>query len=70
MIFLMSDNVKKLSKPGDIKINMKQDHEVQYWSRKWGISVLQLENAIKASGTNVSSQVEEYLKQAGKLISL
>ena len=51
----------------DLKINLKQDHEVQYWTRKWGITSLQLETAIKAAGSNVVKNVEEYLRQNGKL---
>ena len=66
----MSSNTKKLTKQEDIRINIKQDHEVQYWSRKWGISPLQLESAIKAAGSNVSKNVEEYLKQTGKIVIL
>jgi len=62
----MSDNIKK-GKQDDIKINIKQEHEVQYWSRKWGISTLQLESAIKAAGSNIARNVEEYLRQNGKL---
>jgi hypothetical protein len=62
----MSDNIKK-GKQDDIKINIKQEHEVQYWSRKWGISALQLESAIKAAGSNIARNVEEYLRQNGKL---
>ncbi len=63
----MTDNLKKPGKQDDIKINIKQDHEVQYWSRKWGISPLQLESAIKAAGSNIAKYVEEYLKQNGKI---
>jgi len=51
----------------DIKINLKQDHEVQYWTKKWGITSLQLETEIKAAGSNVVKHVEEYLRQNGKL---
>lgn len=63
---LMPDNIKK-GKLDDIKINIKQDHEVQYWTRKWGISTLQLETAIKGAGSNVVKNVEEYLRQNGKI---
>lgn len=62
----MKDSNKK-SGLGDIKINLKQDHEVQYWTRKWGITDLQLETAIKGAGSNVVKHVEEYLRQNGKL---
>ena len=61
------DNIKKTVNRGDIKINIKQDYEVQYWSRKWGISSLQLESAVKASGSKVARNVEQYLRQIGKI---
>ena len=66
----MTDNLKKMTKQEDMRINLKQDHEVQYWSRKWGISPLQLESAVKAAGSNVAKNVEEYLKQTGKIVIL
>jgi hypothetical protein len=65
-IILMKE-INRKSKLDDIKINMKQDHEVQYWTRKWGITDLQLETAVKAAGTSVVKHVEEYLRQTGKL---
>lgn len=58
----------KKGKTDDAKINMKQEYEVQYWSRKWGITPLQLEVAVKATGTNVAKDLEEYLRQTGKII--
>lgn len=62
----MKDSNKKTNLD-DIKINLKQDHEVQYWTKKWGITSLQLETAIKAAGSNVVKHVEEHLRQNGKL---
>ena len=60
----------KQSKQSDIRINIKEDYEVLYWSRKWGISALQLESAVKAAGSNVARNVEEYLRKTGKILSL
>lgn len=63
----MPDNLKKASKLDDMRINMRQEYEVQYWSRKWGISQLQLETAVKAAGSKVVKNIEEYLRQTGKI---
>ncbi len=60
-------DINKKTNLDNIKINLKQDHEVQYWTRKWGITSLQLETAIKAAGSNIVKNVEEYLRQNGKL---
>ena len=62
----MKDNTRRADLDNS-KINLRQDHEVQYWTRKWGITDLQLETAIKAAGTNVVKTVEEHLRQTGKL---
>lgn len=65
----MPDNAKKTrSRLDDIKINMRQDYEVQYWTRKWGITPLQLETAVKAAGSVVAKDIEEYLRRSGKLV--
>ena len=65
---LMPTNAKKQTNYQDIRINMKEDYEIQYWSRKWGISALQLESAVKASGSNVAREVEAHLRKTGKII--
>ena len=56
----MKDNVKKTDH-GDIKINLKQEHEVQYWTKKWGITSLQLETAIKAAKTNIVKKGKQFI---------
>ena len=66
-MILMPTTFRKAPRYEDIKINIKQDHEVQYWSRKWGISALQLEVAIKGSGSTIARDVEDYLRKSGKI---
>ena len=65
----MFENLRKANKQEDIRINMRQEYEITYWSRKWGISVLQLEKAVKAAGSNVVRNIEEHLRQTGKIAS-
>lgn len=65
----MTDRSKN-GKSDDMKINMRQSYEVEYWTRKWGITPLQLEVAVKAVGNTVAREVEEYLRQTGKIIDL
>jgi len=64
----MSENLRKTTKMDDLRINMRQQYEIQYWSRKWGISALQLEWAVKAAGSNVVKNIENYLRQTGKIV--
>ena len=63
----MFENLKKANKQEDMRINMRQEYEITYWSRKWGITTLQLENAVKAAGTTVIRTIEEHLRQTGKI---
>jgi hypothetical protein len=63
----MLDNLWKANKQEDMRINMRQEYEIIYWSRKWGISTLQLENAVKAAGSNSIRAIEEHLRQTGKI---
>ena len=65
----MFENLRKANKQEDMRINMRQQYEIIYWSRKWGITTLQLENAVKAAGSNVVRNIEEHLRQTGKLLS-
>jgi hypothetical protein len=60
-------NQRKQASYQDLRINIKEVYEVQYWSRKWGISPLQLETAVKACGSNVARHVEAFLKDTGKI---
>jgi len=41
-------------------VNMLQDHEVNYWSKKWGVSSEQLAEAVQAVGP-VASMVAKHL---------
>ena len=63
----MFDNLRKTNKQDDMRINMRQQYEIQYWSRKWGVSPLQLESAVKATGSNIVKNIEQHLRQTGKL---
>ena len=65
----MFENLRKANKQEDMRINMRQEYEIIYWSHKWGISTLQLENAVKAAGSNVVRTIEEHLRQTGKISS-
>ena len=57
----MSDDLNK-KRPQDVtKVNIHEDWEVRYWCNKWNITKKQLEDAVKAVGTSVTS-IEKYLK--------
>ena len=57
----MADNPKETGKPDDARINPDQDHEVKYWSDKFGVSWEALTRAIKQVGPMVK-RVQQHLK--------
>lgn len=56
----MADNLKETGKPDDSRINVDQDHELNYWSKKFGISRDELRTAVQAAGPMVKD-VQKHL---------
>jgi hypothetical protein len=56
------DNKTKTGSPDSDLINVSEDYEVQYWSKKFGVSAEQLKSAIKAVG-NSAKAVGKHLKK-------
>lgn len=47
----MTDDRSKASVAQDrARISLTQEHEVRYWTKKWGITREELEAAVKAAG--------------------
>ena len=61
----MSDNKSKKDYRDKSRINTSEPYEVQYWTKKWGISRQQLQGAVTATGSTSVKKVEEYLKKKG-----
>ena len=59
----MSDDLTKKGDQDRTRINTNEDHEVRYWSQKFGVSADQLKTAVKKVG-NSASAVEKELKAA------
>ena len=58
----MADNLKETGKPDDSRINMEQDHEVKYWSEKFGVSRDELRKAVQAAGP-MAKDVQRHLSR-------
>jgi hypothetical protein len=60
----MSDNTK----PTDVRtrqfVNLGTSEDITYWTRKWGITVEQLQLAVERSG-NKERRVADYLRYKG-----
>jgi Protein of unknown function (DUF3606) len=50
----MSDNLKIRQPQDPLQINIHEAWELDYWSKKFGISQVQLITAVRAVGTQVS----------------
>jgi hypothetical protein len=61
----MADNLKQTGKPDDARINVEQDHEVRYWSAKFGVSRDDLRRAIDEVGPVVKN-VQQHLNISTK----
>ncbi len=46
------------------RVAMTQKHEVDYWTKKWGITEAQLAAAHKAAGP-MAEKIEAHLKKSG-----
>ncbi len=60
----MADNLKMKDARDDSKINMGQTYEVQYWTKKWGISEKILKEAVTSVGVQFED-VEKWLRRNG-----
>ena len=49
----MADNLNKTGRADDTRINIHQDHELRYWSRRLGTTAEQLRSAVRAVGPMV-----------------
>ena len=58
----MADNTNVRSGQDRKRVNVHQEHEVRWWTQKWGVSREELEKAVQAVGTSVN-KVEEYLNK-------
>ena len=58
----MADNTNLRNGQDRKRVNVHQEHEVRWWTQKWGVSREELEKAVQAVGTSVN-KVEEYLNK-------
>lgn len=59
----MADNSAKRGPQDAMRVNVNQDHEVQYWTGKFGVTKEQLAAAVKAVGP-MAKDVEAHLRKS------
>jgi len=57
----MADNKSKAGEPDRSMINTSERYEMEYWTKKLGVSDAELKAAVKAVGNSVE-QVTAYLR--------
>ena len=57
----MSDNISKRGPQDASRVNVHEEWELRYWTKKFACTQAQLEAAVKAVGPMVAA-VEKYLK--------
>jgi len=56
------DDKQKTGNPDRARINVNEGYELDYWSKKFGVSKDKLKAAVETVGT-AASAVEDYLKK-------
>lgn len=46
----MSDDLKNRGQQDRLRVNVHEEHEVRYWTEKWGVSKEQLQKAVAEVG--------------------
>jgi len=55
----MADNLKDIGRQDDARIDVDQDHELTYWSRKLGVSRDKLRETVAKAGPMVKNVERE-----------
>ncbi|HEY0489190.1 MAG TPA: DUF3606 domain-containing protein [Telluria sp.] len=58
----MSDNLNDRGPQDASKVNVNEDWEVSYWTRKFGVTADQLKQAVKQVGTS-ADKLGQHFKQ-------
>jgi hypothetical protein len=53
------DNLTKRNQPDRSKINMREDHEVKYWTKALGVSKDELQKAVDKVGNSAAAVRKE-----------
>lgn len=61
---MMSDDLNKKGFQDRSRINMNEDHEIAYWTEKFGVTKEELQSAIDAAGSNSVADVENEIKSS------
>jgi hypothetical protein len=63
----MSDRKKKPIPADSSRVNVYEQHEVEFWTKKWNCTAAELRAAVDATNSVRAERIEAYLKSRGKL---
>jgi len=55
----MADDLKNRGAQDRVRVNVNEDHEVRYWTQKWGVSKEQLAAAVNKVGVSADAVARE-----------
>jgi hypothetical protein len=55
----MADDLKNRGAQDRARVNVNEDHEVRYWTKKWGVSEEQLTAAVQKVGVVADAVARE-----------
>jgi hypothetical protein len=58
----MADDLTKRGEPDRIRINVNEEYEIAYWTRKWGI----VRDTLREAVAKVGALVEDVAKEIGE----
>jgi hypothetical protein len=56
---IMADDLKNRGAQDRARVNVNEDHEVRYWTQKWGVSKEQLAAAVNKVGVSADAVARE-----------
>jgi hypothetical protein len=60
----MSDDLKNKGAQDRARINVNEEHEVRYWTKKWNVSADELKKAVEAVGVSAEAVAKKLGKSA------
>ena len=55
----MADDLKNRGAQDRSRVNIQEDHEVRYWTEKWGVTKEELADAVKRAGLSADAVARE-----------
>ena len=59
----MADDLTNRGPRDRNRVDVNEDWELRYWTKKFGCTATELRDAVKSVGTTIADKVEAYLKQ-------